>query len=57
MYSKYYNITTETQIKQKKVLSNFFPSSWQAIVLEQTISDLYGIRRKQELVSCSSLDN
>ena len=57
MYSKYFNITTETQINQRKVFSNFFPSFWQAVILEQTTSDLYGIGRKQEVVPCSSLDN
>ena len=57
MYSKYSNITTETQINQRKVFSNFFPPFWQAAILEQTTSDLYGIGRKQEVVSCSSLEN
>ena len=56
MYSKYFNITTETQINQRKVLSIFFPSSWQVAILEQTTPDLYGIGRKQ-VVSGSSLDN
>ena len=26
-------------------------------ILEQTILDIYGIERKQEVISCSSLDN
>ena len=57
MYSKYSNIATETQISQRKVFSNFFPSFWLAAILEQTTSDLRGIGRKREVVSCSSFDN
>lgn len=26
-------------------------------ILEQTILDIYGMERKQEVISCSSLDN
>ena len=46
MYGKYSNNTNETQINQRKIFSNFFPSFWQAAILEQTTSDLYDIERK-----------